>query len=106
MRYGIRTLDEVSVSGKTVLCRIDINQPVDRKTGTLKSISRIRACVPTLQELSAAVGGALEDCQSQLDLDMGTAVRATVFFTELLRAGDGRVDTGVTLVPPEEAGEK
>ena len=52
MRYGIRTLDEVSVSGKTVLCRIDINQPVDRKTGTLKSISRIRACVPTLQELS------------------------------------------------------
>lgn len=52
MRYGIRTLDEVSVSGKTVLCRIDINQPVDRKTGTLKSISRIRACVPTLRELS------------------------------------------------------
>jgi phosphoglycerate kinase len=52
MRYGIRTLDELSVSGKTVLCRIDINQPVDRKTGTLKSISRIRACVPTLQELS------------------------------------------------------
>jgi len=52
MRYGIRTLDEVSVSGKTVLCRIDINQPVDRETGTLKSISRIRACVPTLQELS------------------------------------------------------
>jgi len=52
MRYGIRTLDEVSVSGKTVLCRIDINQPVDRETGTLKSISRIRACVPTLRELS------------------------------------------------------
>lgn len=60
----------------------------------------------TLQELSAAVGGALEDCQSQLDLDMGTAVRATVFFTELLRAGDGRVDTGVTLVPPEQEGKK
>ncbi|MBR5471570.1 MAG: phosphoglycerate kinase [Oscillibacter sp.] len=52
MRYGIRTLDEVSVSGKTVLCRIDINQPVDRETGTLKSISRIQACVPTLRELS------------------------------------------------------
>ena len=52
MRYGIRTLDEVNVHGKTVLCRIDINQPVDRETGTLKSISRIRACVPTLRELS------------------------------------------------------
>ena len=52
MRYGIYTLDEVNVSGKTVLCRIDINQPVDRKTGTLKSTTRIRACVPTLRELS------------------------------------------------------
>lgn len=52
MRYGIYTLDDVDVSGKTVLCRIDINQPVDRSTRTLKSISRIRACVPTLQELS------------------------------------------------------
>lgn len=52
MQYGIYTLDDVDVSGKTVLCRIDINQPVDRSTGTLKSISRIRACVPTLQELS------------------------------------------------------
>ena len=52
MRYGIRTLDEVNVHGKTVLCRIDINQPVDRETGTLKSISRIRACVPTLRDLS------------------------------------------------------
>jgi phosphoglycerate kinase len=52
MQYGIYTLDDVDVSGKTVLCRIDINQPVDRATGTLKSISRIRACVPTLQELS------------------------------------------------------
>lgn len=52
MRYDIYTLDDVDVRGKTVLCRIDINQPVDRSTGTLKSISRIRACVPTLQELS------------------------------------------------------
>lgn len=52
MRYGIRTLDDLSVNGKTVLCRIDINQPVDRESGMLKSISRIRACVPTLQELS------------------------------------------------------
>lgn len=52
MRYGIRTLDELSVSSKIVLCRIDINQPVDRETGTLRSVSRIRACIPTLRELS------------------------------------------------------
>ena len=52
MRFGIRTLDELDVKGKTVLCRVDINQPVDRATGTLKSINRIRACVPTVRELS------------------------------------------------------
>ncbi|MBQ6385266.1 MAG: phosphoglycerate kinase [Lachnospiraceae bacterium] len=52
MRFGIRTLDEVEVKGKTVLCRVDINQPVDREKGTLKSTNRIRACVPTIRELS------------------------------------------------------
>lgn len=52
MRFGIRTLDELHLSGKTVLCRVDINQPVDRASGTIKSINRIRACVPTVRELS------------------------------------------------------
>ena len=52
MRFGIHTLDEMDVAGKTVLCRVDINQPVDRAAGTLKSTSRIRACVPTVRELS------------------------------------------------------
>ena len=52
MRFGIRTLDELPVRGKTVLCRVDINQPVDRGTGTLKSINRITACGPTIRELS------------------------------------------------------
>ncbi|NCB29608.1 MAG: phosphoglycerate kinase, partial [Clostridia bacterium] len=52
MRFGINTLDEFDLAGKTVLCRVDINQPVDQKTGTLKSINRIRACVPTVRELS------------------------------------------------------
>lgn len=52
MRFGIRTLDEAQVAGKTVLCRVDINQPVDREKGTLKSVNRIKACVPTVKELS------------------------------------------------------
>ena len=52
MRFGIKTLDEAEVRGKTVLCRVDINQPVDRAKGTLKSINRIQACVPTVRELS------------------------------------------------------
>lgn len=52
MRFGIRTLDEVELAGKTVLCRVDINQPVDRAAGKLKSVNRIAACVPTVRELS------------------------------------------------------
>ena len=43
MKYGIRTLDDVDVAGKTVLCRVDINQPVDKASGTLRSTARIRA---------------------------------------------------------------
>ncbi|GHV77132.1 phosphoglycerate kinase [Spirochaetia bacterium] len=52
MRFGINTLDDVDVKNKTVLCRVDINQPVDRATGTLKDTTRIEACIPTLKELS------------------------------------------------------
>lgn len=52
MRFGIHTLDEFDVKGKVVLCRLDMNQPVDRENDSLKSIARITACVPTIQELS------------------------------------------------------
>ncbi|MDR3160358.1 MAG: phosphoglycerate kinase, partial [Spirochaetaceae bacterium] len=52
MRFGINTLDDVAVYNKTVLCRVDINQPVDKATGVLKDTSRIEACVPTIRELS------------------------------------------------------
>lgn len=52
MRFGIHTLDEFDVNGKTVLCRLDMNQPVDRANDSLKSIARITACVPTIRELS------------------------------------------------------
>lgn len=52
MKFGIRSLDDFDVSGKTVLCRIDINQPVDKVNNTLKSTARIKACTPTIKELS------------------------------------------------------
>lgn len=52
MRFGIKTLDEFDVKGKTVLCRVDINQPIDHEKGTLKDITRVTACVPTVRELS------------------------------------------------------
>ena len=35
MRFGIHTLDEFDVAGKTVLCRLDLNQPVDCATDTV-----------------------------------------------------------------------
>jgi phosphoglycerate kinase len=52
MKFGINTLDDIDVKDKTVLCRIDINQPVDKASGTLKDTTRIEACIPTLKELS------------------------------------------------------
>lgn len=51
MRFGIKTIEDFDVKGKTILCRLDMNQPVDKATDTLKSIVRIKACVPTLKEL-------------------------------------------------------
>ena len=51
MRFGINTLDEMDLKGKTVLCRVDINQPVDKARGVLKDTTRIKACVPTLKEI-------------------------------------------------------
>jgi phosphoglycerate kinase len=52
MRFGINTIDDFDVKDKTVLCRVDINQPVDKAAGTLKDTTRIEACIPTLKELS------------------------------------------------------
>ena len=52
MKFGIKTLDDFDLKGKTVLCRVDINQPLDKATGQLKDTTRIRACVPTVRELA------------------------------------------------------
>ncbi len=52
MKFGIHTIDEFELQGRTVLCRVDMNQPVDRATDTLKSTQRIEACAPTIKELS------------------------------------------------------
>ena len=52
MKYGIKTIDDYDVSGKTVLLRVDINQPVDKESNTLKDTTRIEGCIPTIKELS------------------------------------------------------
>ena len=52
MKYGINTLDDIDVRGKVVLCRVDINAPLDPKTGGLRDITRLRGCAPTVRELA------------------------------------------------------
>lgn len=52
MQYGIKTLDDIDVRGKVVLCRVDISEPIDRTTGDLRRTGRINACAPTIDELS------------------------------------------------------
>jgi len=52
MKFGINTIDDFDIKGKTVFLRVDINQPIDKKTDTLKDITRIKGCAPTIKELS------------------------------------------------------
>jgi phosphoglycerate kinase len=52
MKFGINTIDDFNIAGKTVLLRVDINQAVDRQTDTLKDITRIKGCAPTVRELA------------------------------------------------------
>ena len=54
MKYGIKTLDDFSLKEKTVLARLDLNSPYDVKEGKLKDITRIKAAIPTITELSRA----------------------------------------------------
>jgi phosphoglycerate kinase len=52
MKHGIRTIDDFDVNGKTVLLRVDINEPVDKEMKKLKDLTRIEGCIPTIKELS------------------------------------------------------
>lgn len=52
MKFGINTMDDFDVKGKTVLLRVDINEPVDKVHDTLTDITRIEGCAPTIRELS------------------------------------------------------
>jgi len=48
----IRTLDDFDFDGKTVLLRTDFNCPVEAGSGRIKDDTRIRAAVPTIDELA------------------------------------------------------
>ena len=50
-KNGIRTLDDFDFTGKTTLVRIDINTPINPKTGELIGERRFLSHKKTLQEL-------------------------------------------------------
>lgn len=50
-KFGIYTLDSLDVSEKTVLVRLDINEPIDREKDEVTDDTRIRGCIPTIVEL-------------------------------------------------------
>lgn len=49
---GFATLDDVEVTGKTILLRVDINSPLDPATGAFLDDTRIREVLPTLNRLA------------------------------------------------------
>ena len=51
MNYNKKTVTDIDVKGKKVLCRCDFNVPQDKKTGVITDDKRIRAALPTLQYL-------------------------------------------------------
>ena len=54
MKYGINTLDDFAWGGKVVLCRVDINAPLDTDGGGLRDVTRLKGCAPTVRELADA----------------------------------------------------
>jgi phosphoglycerate kinase len=52
VKYGIHTLDDFAWRGKVVLCRVDINAPLDPLTGALRDVTRLEGCAPTVKELA------------------------------------------------------
>ena len=52
MKYGIHTLEDFAWRGQTVLCRVDINAPLDPETGGLRDTTRLKGCAPTVKELA------------------------------------------------------
>ena len=52
MKYGIHTLEDFEWRGQVVLCRVDINAPLDPETGALRDVTRLKGCAPTVKELA------------------------------------------------------
>ena len=51
MNYNKKTVKDIDVKGKKVLCRCDFNVPQDKKTGAITDDKRIVAALPTIKYL-------------------------------------------------------
>ena len=51
MNYNKKTVRDIDVKGKKVLCRCDFNVPQDKATGAITDDKRIVAALPTLKYL-------------------------------------------------------
>lgn len=47
-----KTIRNICSTGKTVLVRVDLNVPINKKTGSISDDSRIRASLPTIGYLT------------------------------------------------------
>jgi phosphoglycerate kinase len=54
MRMGWNTLDDIALAGKVVLCRVDINVPME--AGRVTDMTRIDKIVPTVEDIVARGG--------------------------------------------------
>ncbi len=52
MKYGINTIDDLSLKNRTVLCRVDMNSPLKKDKSGFTDTTRIERCAPTIKELS------------------------------------------------------
>jgi phosphoglycerate kinase len=98
----VRTLDDLDVQGKRVLVRVDFNVPLDGY-GNITDDSRIRAALPTLEELRdrgarlllAAHLGRPEDREPEFSLKPAAERLSDLLGTEVQLADDlGHVPDG------------